>query len=139
MTIENDEVVVIYFAICDHVLTEAGTSKQSLIGIYSGLVSQQFPMYSNLSVGVGIRLQSTRQRDITFSFTGPDGKRLFDSPPLPANWDNVKNSMEGSGFAALQIGVNVRSILFDQPGIYTAALYCDGNLLSTYPLAVQRG
>ena len=54
---ENDEVLVNYFVLCDQVITEAGTSKQSLIGVYSGLISQQFPMLANLAVGVGIRVQ----------------------------------------------------------------------------------
>jgi len=136
---ENEEVLVNYFAICDQVITEAGTSKQSLIGIYSGLMSQQFPMHANIAVGVGVRVQSPRRRDITFRFTGPEGARIFDSPPLPTNWESVENSLNTSGFATLQISLNVRALPFERPGVYTAGLYCDGELLATYPISVLPG
>ena len=133
---ENDEVLVNYFVLCDHVITEAGTSKHSLIGVYSGLMSQQFPMMANLAVGVGIRVQSSTPRQLSFRLTGPDGERIFDSPALPTNWDTVESGLQSAGFATLQIGLNVRAVPFNRAGVYTAALYCDGELLSTYPLSV---
>ena len=49
---ENDEVQVNYFVLCDQVITEAGTSKQSLIGIYSALMTDQFPMVANVAVAL---------------------------------------------------------------------------------------
>ncbi len=136
---ENDEVLVNYFALCDQVITEAGTSKQSLIGVYSGLMSQQFPMSANLAVGVGIRVQSSTPRQLSFRFTGPDGERIFESPALPTNWETVEAGLEKAGFATLQIGLNIRAVPFNRPGVYTAALLCDGELLSTYPLSVLPG
>ncbi len=136
LTRENDEVLVNYFVLCDQVITEAGTSKHSLIGVYSGLMSQQFPMYANLAVAVGVRVQSATPRELSFRFTGPDGERVFDSPTLPTNWDTVEGGLKTAGFATLQIGLNVRAVPFNRAGVYTAALYCDGDLLATYPLSV---
>src|SRR5688572_25829821 len=59
---ERDEVVVNYFVLCDQVITEAQTSKQSLIGVYSALMAEQIPMHANLAVALGIRVQSSRDR-----------------------------------------------------------------------------
>ena len=52
-----NDVVVNYFVICDQVITEAHTGKQSLVGVYSALMAQQLPFYANLSVAIGIRVQ----------------------------------------------------------------------------------
>jgi len=133
---EQDEVVLNYFVLCDQVITEAHTSKQSLIGIYSALVSEQFPMNANLAVAMGIRVQSAVRRELVFRFTNPEGALIFSSPPLPCHWESVEGSLHASGFATLQIGLNLRSMPFGKAGIYTAAVYCDGSLLGTYPLSV---
>ena len=133
---ENDEVQVNYFVLCDQVITEAHTSKQSLIGIYSALMTEQFPMAANVAVALGIRVQSSRPRELRLRFTGPDGERIFDSPGLPCNWSSVETGLQASGFATLQIGLNLRAMPFARPGVYNAAIYCDGHLLVTYPLSV---
>ncbi len=133
---ENEEILVNYFVLCDQVITEAQTSKQSLIGIYSALMTEQLPMQANLAVALGIRVQSARPRDLTFRFTGPDGDLIFASPPLPSNWASVEVGLRTSGFATLQIGMNLRAMPFTRFGVYTAALFCDGSLLATYPLSV---
>lgn len=136
MLSERDEVVVNYFVLCDQVITEAQTSKQSLIGIYSALMTEQLPMHANLAVALGIRVQSARNRELVFKFTGPDGTMLFQTPPLPFHWETVYEGLQANGFATLQIGLNLRAMPFPQSGVYTAALYCDGALLATYPLSV---
>jgi hypothetical protein len=133
---ENDEILVNYFVLCDQVITEAHTSKQSLIGIYSALMTEQLPLQANLAVALGIRVQSSRPRELTFRFTGPEGELIFQSPPLASNWDSVEMGLRTSGFATLQIGMNLRAMPFTRFGVYSAALFCDGSLLVTYPLSV---
>ncbi len=133
---ENEEVLVNYFVLCDQVITEAHTSKQSLIGIYSGLMADTLPLTANLAVALGIRVQDPRQRELTLRFTAPDGRLIFASPSLPCNWESVATGLQASGFATLQIGLNLRSVPLAVHGVYTAALYCDGELLATYPLSV---
>lgn len=136
MPSEHEEIVVNYFVLCDQVITEAQTSKHSLIGIYSAMMSEQMPVFANVAVALGIRVQTARVRELTFRFTGPDGELIFSSPPLPCNWSSVEVSLSASGFATLQIGVNLRSMPLSKYGVYTAALYSDGALLATYPLSV---
>ncbi len=133
---ERDEVLVNYFVLCDQVITEAQTSKQSLIGIYSALMTDSLPLHTNLAAAVGIRVQSAVERELTFKFTGPEGELIFASPPLPCNWASVEASLDTSGFATLQIGLNLRAVPFNRTGVYTASLYADGSLLATYPLSV---
>ncbi len=134
---ENDEVTVSYFAICDQVITEAQTGKQSLIGIYSSLMGEQFPLQANLSVALGIRVQSPRERELTLRLTGPGGEQIFASPKLPLDWQAITQGLRGVGFASAQIGVNLRAIPLRNAGVYTVAVYCDGALLAASPLAVS--
>lgn len=136
MTSESDEMQVNYFVLCDQVITEAQTHKQSLIGVYSALMGEQFPLMANLAVGIGVRVQSPRQRQLTLRLTGPDNEMIFSSPPLPCAWDSVAAGLQQSGFATLQLGLNLRAVPFQRAGVYTAALFCDGSLLATYPISV---
>lgn len=136
MPSEADEIQVNYFALCDQVITEAQTSKQSLIGVYSALMAEQFPTSANVVAAVGLRVQSARLRDIRFRFTGPDGQQIFATPSLPCDWDSVQRSLQTSEFATIQMGLNLQSMPFAQAGIYTAALYADGALIATYPINV---
>lgn len=133
---ESEEVLVNYFVLCDQVITEAHTNKQSLIGIYSALIAEQFPIQFNVSVALGIRVQSSRPREFRFHFTGPDGELIFPPLPLSCNWSSVDSALRASGFSTIQISLNLRSIPFGRSGVYNAALYCDDSLLATYPLPV---
>jgi hypothetical protein len=133
---EADEILVNYFVLCDQVITEANTNKQSLIGIYSALMTDQIPMQANLAVAFGARLQSARPREFQLKFTGPDGELIFGSPPLPCDWNSIAANLEHSNFATLQFGLNLRAIPFARPGIYTVAILCEGKLLATYPLSI---
>lgn len=139
MPSEADEIYVSYFVLCDSVITEAGTGKQTLVGIYSGMMTDQLPMQANLAVAIGLRVQSARQRELTFRFTGPDGALIFASPPLPCDWNSVENGLRGAGFATMQIGLNLRAIPFNRTGVYTAALFADGAVIATYPVSVVPG
>lgn len=144
MTTEQEEVQVNYFAICDLVITEAGSSKQSIIGIYTALMtdripSEEAPVVHNFSVAIGLRVQSATPRDLTFRLTGPDGKVVFTTPAIPYNWDVVQQGLERMGFAAVQMGLNLRQIPLKVLGIYTAALFCNGAVIATHPVLLNLG
>jgi hypothetical protein len=133
---QKDEVQVSYFVLCDHVITEAQTSKQSLIGIYSALMPQQLPFYVNMAAALCLRVQSAQERKLIFRFTGPEGQILFNSPQLPCDWNSVRQGLRTSPFATLQIGLNLQAVPFNQPGLYTASIFCDDVQVATYPLSV---
>ena len=131
-----DSVQVNYFVLCDQVITEAQTSKQSLIGIYSALMAPQLPVMVNVAVALCIRVRSPQPRELVFRFVGPDGEQIFNSPNLPCDWNGVKRGLQTSPSATLQIGLNLQSLPLPKHGIYEAEIYCDGALLTTYPLSV---
>ena len=131
-----DEVQVNYFVLCDQVITEAQTSKQSLIGIYSALMAQQLPILVNVAVALCIRVRSPQPRELVFRFIGPDGEQIFNSPNLPCDWNGVRTGLQSSPSATLQIGLNLQSLPLPKHGLYEAEMYCDGHLLATYPLSV---
>ncbi len=133
----NEEVSVNYFVICDQVITEANTGKQSLIGIYSALMAQTLPFYANLSVAIGVRVSNRKAHEIKFRLTAPDQSVLFESPVLPYDEASTSRSVEGMGFATLQMGVNLQAVPMAQPGVYLATLLVDDAAMSEYSLSVQ--
>lgn len=137
MSSETEEIQVNYFVLCDQVITEAQTNKQSIIGIFSGMVAHQMPLVTNLAVAIGLRIQSARPRGLTFRLTGPEGEALFATPPLPCDWKGMGTAIEANGFAIFQMGLNLQSVPLARLGVYTAALYCNDDLICTYPLTVQ--
>ena len=134
---EQDEVVVSYFVLCDNVISEAGTGKQSIIGAYSALMAEQLPTNTNLAVALGFRVQSARQREIKFRLTGPGGETVVETPALPFDWNAAKTNLQNAGFASLQIGLNLRGVPLQRMGVYNASISCDGDMLASYPLSVM--
>ena len=65
---QSDEIHVNYFVLCDQVITEAQTSKQSLIGIYSALMAPQLPIMVNVAVALCLRVKSPQPRELVFKF-----------------------------------------------------------------------
>ena len=128
MRSEADEVVVNFFALCDSVITEAGTGKQSLIGLYSALMTEQMPAHVNMAVAVGLRVQSSRTREVMFRLTDPEGMTIFQSPPLPFDWHSLEGSLRNNGYATVQIGLNLRSVPLSHYGVYSSALICEGSI-----------
>ena len=134
-SIDND-IQVSYFVLCDQVITEAQTSKQSLVGIYSALMAQQLPVLVNVAVAMCLRVTTPQARELVFKFIGPDGETIFNSPNLPCDWNGVQRSLKTASFATLQIGLNLQSLPLPKHGVYQAEVYADGVLLATYPLSV---
>lgn len=136
MAMINNDIQVSYFVLCDQVITEAQTSKQSLIGIYSALMAQQLPVLVNVAVAMCLRVTTPQARELVFKFIGPDGEAIFNSPNLPCDWNGVQRSLKSASFATLQIGLNLQSLPLPKHGVYQAEVYADGELLATYPLSV---
>ncbi len=97
----DKDIQVSYFVLCDQVITEAQTSKQSLIGIYSALMAQQLPVLVNVAVAMCLRVTTPQARELVFKFIGPDGDAIFNSPNLPCDWNGVQRSLKTASFATL--------------------------------------
>lgn len=136
MQSEADEVTVNYFTICDQVIAEAQTGKQSIIGVYSALTTDQVPIQMNLAVAFSARVQTATVHSFNLRLTGPEGEQVLASPPLPTDANTLIASLRAYSFATIQFGVTLRGVTFERTGVYTMAIYCDGDLLATYPLAI---
>ncbi len=132
----DETLQVSYFVLCDSVITEENTRKQSLIGIYSGLSSQQFPFHINAAVALCIRVQSPNPRRLNIRLLGPDGSALFITPELPFNWSSVREGLRTFPFAVIQIAINLNMIPISKPGSYLTELICEDKVIATYPFSV---
>lgn len=137
MRSEADELVLNYFVLCDHVISEANTNKQSIIGIYSAMVSDILPLRMDISVAFSARVQSAVPRRFNLAVTAPDGALMFSTPDLPIDWNAVEAGLAVYNSNSLQLGVGLRGLMFISYGVYTAAMYCDGQLFCTYPLTIS--
>jgi hypothetical protein len=129
-----DDIQVNYFVICDQVITDATTNKQSLIGIYSTVATPQLPLQVNMAVALCLRVHTIRERRIRLRFTDPDGQVLFDTV-LPCDWNSLKQGLEHSSFAIMQMGVNLQSVPISKQGVYMVALYSDDVPIASYLLS----
>jgi hypothetical protein len=130
-----DDMQVNYFVICDQVITDANTSKQSLIGIYSAVSAEKLPIQVNMAVALCLRVHSARDRQLRLRFTDPDGQPLFDTQ-LPCDWAPVQQGLEHSSFATMQMGINLQAVPLNKNGVYMVALYSDSVPVASYLLSV---
>ncbi len=135
---ESSSVHVSYFVLCDQVITEANTSKQSLIGIYSAITAPQIPFSVNVAVAIGLRVTSPEPRVVTLQVLDPAGNAVFSPAELPFDWNAVKSGLLGGEFATLQIHLNLQMMPINAAGLYRAQLMLDGQLISQYLLSVVR-
>lgn len=133
---EEEEVQVSYFVLCDLVITEEQTRKQSLIGIYSALTTTQLPLHINMAAAFSLRLQTATPRRLRVRLLDPDGTPILETPDLPFDWHAVQQGLERSAFATVQIGLNLRMVPITKAGVHVAGLICDDRLIASYPLQV---
>jgi len=130
-----DDIQANYFVICDQVITDATTNKQSLIGIYSTIAASQLPFQTNMAIAIGLRVHSARERRLRMRFTDTEGQVLFDTL-LPCDWEPLNQASEHSTFATIQMGVNLQAVPLTKPGVYMVALYSDDMPVASYLLSV---
>jgi hypothetical protein len=133
---ETDEVVVNYFLLCDQVIVDAQTGKHSIIGIYSGIATNRLPVQINIAVALSGRVQTATQRELSLRISAPDGTQVLATPPLKYDWNIVHTALQSCPYATVQLGIQLRGVNLAMPGVYTAAMYCDGSILAIYPLQV---
>ncbi len=138
MNDESGSVHVSYFVLCDQVITEANTNKQSLIGIYSAITAPQIPFGVNVAVAIGLRVSTPDPRVITLQVLDPTGNPIFSPAELPFDWNAVKSGLMNGEFATLQIHLNLQMMPIASAGIYTAQLMLDGRILAQYLLSVVK-
>jgi hypothetical protein len=137
---ENDEVVVTYFLLCDHVLLEQTSGKVSLIGITHELSFESLPARKDFTVAMHLRVQSARPREFDIRLNGPDGELIFSTQtPMTFDWPLLENQIRVNGYSILTPTALINGIPLLRPGLHIATLECDGRLLVTYPFTVHIG
>ncbi len=129
---------VSYFLLCDIAITEAGSGKQSLIGVYSSLVTQQLPFYVNMAVGIGVRVTLPEEKKFTLHVFTPEDQQMFPGVALPCDWNALKQMLKSAPFALLQTCINLQMLQLSSAGVYRLELRADEQIIATYPLHVVK-
>jgi hypothetical protein len=122
---------VISLIVCDQIITDRVTGKQSLIGIFSNIHSFQFPMmHPQLSVYVTLT-DGRGKTPLTIRIVDTDEAR----PPL----------VEGTGVvefknprAIANLALQFHGLRFPQPGEYRVQLLCKDTLLREARLTLRK-
>jgi hypothetical protein len=117
----NEKPIAESLVICDHIITEAGTNKKSLIGIFNSLASTNFPVqhpklcvYAAMSNGRGemvVDLRCVRMKDSKEVFK-LSGTLQFPDPN-----------------AVIELVANLNQFPFEQDGLYSFELVCEDEIL----------
>jgi len=105
--------------ICDRVITEVGTNKKSLIGIFENIMSSKFPcVHHSLSVYV--------------NFTDALGKYNFKLELVDVEGNKVLNAAEIKDanivdkLSTNELAFNLQGLSFPHPGKYEFRIYANG-------------
>lgn len=119
------------FLLCDYVLHEQGSNKKSLIGIFEQVHTANLPfrharmsVYANMTDAHGsydLALRLVRLRD---------GKVILEAKGMRIQ---VADPLQVS-----ELGMNLEGIVFEEPGKYEFALYCNEQFLQSKPFRVVK-
>lgn len=115
--------------ICDRVITEVGTNKKSLIGIFENIMSAKFPcVHHSLSVYI--------------NFTDALGMYDFKLELVDADENKVLNAAEIKGvniedkLSTSELAFNLQGISFVHPGKYEFRIYANGRFFGAKSFTV---
>jgi hypothetical protein len=117
----NEKPIGEALVICDQIITEVGTNKKSLIGIFNSIASLQFPtqhtrlcVFCAMSNGRGemmVELRCVRMDD-SYEVARIAGKMDFPDPNR-----------------VIELVATFNNIPFDRPGLYTFEMHCEGEMI----------
>ena len=117
------------FLLCDYIIQEHKTGKKSLIGIFHNIVAGRFPfahpsmfIYANLSDAAG-------KYDFTIRLIDVNSRKVIGSGRLPA-------IQIGDRLKPVEIAMNIRQLVFPNPGKYEFQLEANGELVECRDLWV---
>ena len=105
--------------ICDRVITEAGTNKKSLIGIFENIMSAKFPcVHSSLSVYINFT-DALGKYDFKLELVDVEENKILNSA-------EIKNANIGDKLATSELAFNLQGLSFVHPGKYEFRIYANG-------------
>jgi hypothetical protein len=107
---------VVAMLVCDHVITEMGTGKKSLIGVFENINSLAFPTQINLGIYAKL-VDADGDYDILIRLVNlKDESRVAD---IKADAKGIKRD------AAAELMVNLAGIVLPEPGRYEFQLFAN--------------
>ena len=118
--------------ICDYVITEQGTNKKSLIGIFEHIGTAQFPVTHN-SMSVYVKLTDA-QGDYQFRLDLADLKneRLIAQCHLPSKI-HIEHPLE-----TRELVFNFMGLKFSEPGQYEFRMYANDHIFGQKVFVVSQ-
>lgn len=125
----NREPVGIALLFCDHIIEEKNSNKKSLIGVFSVILGEKFPL-------------QFRPFWLYVSFTNLVGEHTFAINMVLEKTKNVIFSAGGNvdsrdPDAVIELPLPVRPVVFPEPGEYGVTLHIDGSPLLNRILYVK--
>ncbi len=118
----KSEPIGIALLFCDNLVEERDSAKRTLVGIFSGIIGQKFPL-------------QFRPFWLYVSFTNLEGEHSFAINIISDATKNVLFSAggrvnSGDRDAVIEMNIPVPPIVFPEPGIYGVTLHIDGETRS---------
>jgi len=105
--------------ICDRVITEVGTNKKSLIGIFENIASIKFPcIHHSLSVYVNFT-DALGKYDFKLELVDVEENKILNSA-------EIKNANIGDKLSTSELAFNLQGLSFAHPGKYEFRIYANG-------------
>ena len=122
MTTETPPPDVLSMIVCDQIITDRMTGKQSLIGMFSKVHARRFPVsHPQLSVFVALT-EGYGEIDMVIRIVDANDMR----PPIVEGKGRVNFKTPR---AIAHLALQFHGLVFPEPGAYRVQLYCDGALL----------
>lgn len=114
--------------VCDHIITEVGTNKRTIVGVFEVIFAQDFPH----SHAIGVYFKFTdASGNYVFRFDLVDLERNQVIGSIPTNSLTVQDPLQAYELVIAQIGM-----LFPHPGRYEVQVYANDQICAQKTLSV---
>ena len=116
------------FLVCDHIITEVGTNKRTIVGVFEVIFAQEFPH----THGIGLYYKFTdASGDYVFRFDLVDLDQNKVIGSIPTNKLTVQDPLQAYELVIAQIGTS-----FPHPGRYEFQVYANDQICGQKTLTV---
>ena len=116
------------FLVCDHIITEVGTNKRTIVGVFEVIFAAQFP----LTYAIGLYYKFTdAQGDYIFRFDLVDLTSNQVIGSIPTNKMTIPDPLQAYELVISQVGAT-----FPHAGRYEFQVYANGQICGQKTLTV---
>ena len=132
--------VATLIVLCDHIITEQGSGKNSLIGVFQQLASAQFPfVYPRIFVHIAVSsfVPSGKQEHLAINIKSQQSGGVIGSVPVPLNFNIPKDKIPTKGIK-LNFNLPLQNLVFPDAGIYVCEVLLNGESIGETYLEIVR-